>query len=54
MNAIDTLITLADVRGSLDLRCQFQGDWANAEGGMKTRWPSWLSGCKRFPTSPMS
>jgi AraC family transcriptional activator of mtrCDE len=27
MNAIDTLITLADVRGSLDLRCQFQGDW---------------------------
>lgn len=28
MNAIDTLITLADVRGSLDLRCQFQGDWA--------------------------
>jgi AraC family transcriptional regulator, activator of mtrCDE len=28
MNAIDTLITLADVRGSLDMRCQFQGDWA--------------------------
>lgn len=28
MKAIDTLITLADVRGSLDLRCQFQGDWA--------------------------
>jgi AraC family transcriptional activator of mtrCDE len=28
MNAIDTLITLAQVRGSLDLRCQFQGDWA--------------------------
>ena len=30
MNAIDTLITLADVRGSLDLRCQFQGTWALA------------------------
>lgn len=28
MHAIDTLIALADVRGSLDLRCQFQGDWA--------------------------
>lgn len=28
MNAIDTLIALADIRGSLDLRCQFQGDWA--------------------------
>ncbi|MDB6141762.1 MAG: AraC family transcriptional regulator [Pseudomonas sp.] len=28
MNSIDTLITLADVRGSLDLRCQLQGDWA--------------------------
>jgi AraC family transcriptional activator of mtrCDE len=28
MHAIDTLITLADVRGSLDLRCQLQGDWA--------------------------
>jgi AraC family transcriptional activator of mtrCDE len=28
MNAIDTLISLANVRGSLDLRCQFQGDWA--------------------------
>lgn len=28
MTAIDTLIALADVRGSLDLRCQFQGDWA--------------------------
>jgi AraC family transcriptional activator of mtrCDE len=28
MNAIDTLIMLANVRGSLDLRCQFQGDWA--------------------------
>lgn len=28
MTAIDTLITLANVRGSLDLRCQFQGDWA--------------------------
>jgi AraC family transcriptional activator of mtrCDE len=28
MTAIDTLIFLADVRGSLDLRCQFQGDWA--------------------------
>ncbi|MGO4100281.1 AraC family transcriptional regulator [Pseudomonas sp. TAF7] len=28
MNSIDTLIRLANVRGSLDLRCQFQGDWA--------------------------
>ncbi|NUT75282.1 AraC family transcriptional regulator [Pseudomonas sp. C1C7] len=28
MNPIDKLITLANVRGSLDLRCQFQGDWA--------------------------
>ncbi|MDD2030493.1 AraC family transcriptional regulator [Pseudomonas sp. 39167] len=28
MNAIDRLISLANVRGSLDLRCQFQGDWA--------------------------
>jgi AraC family transcriptional activator of mtrCDE len=28
MNALDTLISLADVRGSLDLRCHFQGDWA--------------------------
>jgi AraC family transcriptional activator of mtrCDE len=28
MNSIDKLISLADVRGSLDLRCQFQGDWA--------------------------
>jgi len=28
MNAIDTLINLANIRGSLDLRCQFQGDWA--------------------------
>lgn len=28
MNAIDTLIAQAGVRGSLDLRCQFQGDWA--------------------------
>jgi AraC family transcriptional activator of mtrCDE len=28
MNAIDKLISLANVRGSLDLRCQFQGDWA--------------------------
>jgi AraC family transcriptional activator of mtrCDE len=28
MNSIDKLITLANVRGSLDLRCQFQGDWA--------------------------
>ena len=28
MNAIDTLIALANLRGSLDLRCQFQGDWA--------------------------
>ncbi|WP_213937938.1 AraC family transcriptional regulator [Pseudomonas sp. dw_612] len=30
MNPIDKLITLANVRGSLDLRCQFQGDWALA------------------------
>ncbi|SFG86243.1 AraC family transcriptional regulator [Pseudomonas sp. NFACC45] len=28
MNAIDKLMSLANVRGSLDLRCQFQGDWA--------------------------
>lgn len=28
MNSIDKLITLANVRGSLDLRCQFQGNWA--------------------------
>lgn len=28
MNSIDKLISLADVRGSLDIRCQFQGDWA--------------------------
>ncbi|EJL04319.1 MULTISPECIES: AraC family transcriptional regulator [Pseudomonas] len=28
MNAIDKLISLANVRGSLDLRCQFEGDWA--------------------------
>ncbi len=28
MNAIDTLITMANLRGSLDVRCQFQGDWA--------------------------
>lgn len=28
MNAIDKLIQLAGVRGNLDLRCQFQGDWA--------------------------
>ncbi len=28
MNSIDTLIAQAGVRGSLDLRCQFQGDWA--------------------------
>ncbi|MDI2146198.1 AraC family transcriptional regulator [Pseudomonas sp. ITA] len=27
MNSIDKLIRLADVRGTLDLRCQFQGDW---------------------------
>lgn len=27
MNSIDKLIALANVRGSLDLRCQFQGDW---------------------------
>lgn len=28
MNSIDKLISLANVRGSLDLRCQFQGDWS--------------------------
>ncbi|WP_017904403.1 AraC family transcriptional regulator [Pseudomonas asplenii] len=28
MNSIDRLIGLADVRGSLDLRCRLQGDWA--------------------------
>jgi len=28
MNSIDTLIQLANVRGTLDLRCQLQGDWA--------------------------
>jgi AraC family transcriptional activator of mtrCDE len=28
MSAIDVLISQADVRGSLDLRCLFQGDWA--------------------------
>lgn len=28
MNSIDTLIALANLRGSLDVRCQFQGDWA--------------------------
>ncbi|PYB89247.1 AraC family transcriptional regulator [Pseudomonas koreensis] len=28
MNSLDKLISLANVRGSLDLRCQFQGDWA--------------------------
>lgn len=28
MNSIDKLISLANVRGSLDLRCQFQGNWA--------------------------
>ena len=28
MNAIDTLITMANLRGSLDVPCQFQGDWA--------------------------
>jgi len=28
MNPIDKLISLANVRGSLDVRCQFQGDWA--------------------------
>ena len=32
MHAIDTLITLADVRGSLDLRCQLRGDWALDHG----------------------
>jgi AraC family transcriptional activator of mtrCDE len=26
MNSIDTLIALANLRGSLDLRCQFQGE----------------------------
>lgn len=28
MNSLDKLISTANVRGSLDLRCQFQGDWA--------------------------
>lgn len=28
MNSIDKLISLSNVRGSLDLRCQLQGDWA--------------------------
>ncbi|MFJ4588545.1 AraC family transcriptional regulator [Pseudomonas moraviensis] len=28
MNSLDKLISLANVRGGLDLRCQFQGDWA--------------------------
>ncbi|AOE81898.1 AraC family transcriptional regulator [Pseudomonas lurida] len=28
MNSIDTLIALANLRGSLDLRCQLQGEWA--------------------------
>lgn len=28
MNSIDNLISMANVRGSLDLRCQFQGNWA--------------------------
>lgn len=28
MNSIDTLIALANLQGSLDLRCQFQGAWA--------------------------
>ncbi|MGY2258547.1 AraC family transcriptional regulator [Pseudomonas sp. SDO55104_S430] len=28
MNSIDKLISMANVRGSLDLRCQFEGDWA--------------------------
>ncbi|QRY80307.1 AraC family transcriptional regulator [Pseudomonas sp. PDNC002] len=28
MNSIDRLIQLAGLRGSLDLRCQLQGDWA--------------------------
>lgn len=28
MNSFDKLISLANVRGSLDIRCQFQGDWA--------------------------
>ncbi|MBB4867279.1 AraC family transcriptional activator of mtrCDE [Pseudomonas nitritireducens] len=28
MNAIDRLIQLAGLRGSLDLRCRFLGDWA--------------------------
>jgi AraC family transcriptional activator of mtrCDE len=28
MNSIEKLISLANVRGSLNLRCQFEGDWA--------------------------
>jgi len=32
MNSIDKLITLAGVRGCLDLRCQLQGDWAMDHG----------------------
>ncbi|MBC3490702.1 cupin domain-containing protein [Pseudomonas taiwanensis] len=28
MTTLDKLITLADVRGSMDLRCQFAGRWA--------------------------
>lgn len=32
MSAIDALISQADVRGSLDLRCLFQGDWAVEHG----------------------
>ncbi|MDN6856616.1 AraC family transcriptional regulator [Pseudomonas sp. CAN2814] len=38
MNSIDRLIQLAGLRGSLDLRCQLQGDWAldheQAPGGV--------------------
>ncbi|MBN3968766.1 cupin domain-containing protein [Pseudomonas gregormendelii] len=28
MNSIEKLISLANVRGSLNLHCQFEGDWA--------------------------
>lgn len=36
MQALDRLITLAAVRGRLDLRCQFQGDWAVAHEAQET------------------
>lgn len=36
MNSIDRLIGLAGVRGSLDLRCQLQGDWALPHGQQHT------------------